>query len=173
MADLARHLRNLVEQRSHLADVVGVGRRHTRSQGDAVGIGDHMVLAAGLGPVYGTGAGLRRRRRPPARSCCRSAPAPRRSCRRPAACPAGSAGSCPRSRLAASPAAVASSVIPQPQFISQGRSSQGKPVLRMKRMPVRAARSEMGGWPPLGLGVHSGSNGSMISHSCRVGGAWP
>src|SRR3954465_10835557 len=56
-------------------------------------------------------------------------------------------------------------VIPHPQFISQGRSSQGMPVLSTKRMPVRTARSVTGGWPPLGLGVHLGSNGSMTSHS--------
>src|SRR4051794_25736471 len=55
--------------------------------------------------------------------------------------------------------------MPQPQFISQGRSSQGMPVLRTNRMPVRAARSVTGGWPPLGLGVHLGSKGSMTSHS--------
>ena len=52
MTDLTRHGRDLVEQRGHLGDVIGVGRRHTRGQGDAVGISDHVVLAAGLGPVY-------------------------------------------------------------------------------------------------------------------------
>ena len=43
-------------------------------------------------------------------------------------------------------------VMPQPQPISWGKSSQGRPVLRMKMIPVRTLRSSSGGRPPLGPG---------------------
>jgi hypothetical protein len=56
-------------------------------------------------------------------------------------------------------------VIPQPQPSSAGRYSQGMPVLSTNRMPVRHARSEIRGRPPLGLGGSGGSSGSMTDHS--------
>jgi hypothetical protein len=56
-------------------------------------------------------------------------------------------------------------VMPQPQPISRGKSSQGIPVLRTKRMPVKALRSSSLGCPPLGLGVHLGRIGSIIAQS--------
>lgn len=52
-------------------------------------------------------------------------------------------------------------VIPLPQFISLGKYSQGVPVLRTNRIPVNAARLEMGGRPPLGFGRSGGNNGSI------------
>src|SRR4051812_26084878 len=58
VADLARHRWDLVEQRRELGHVVDVGRRHRTGQRDAAGVGDHMVLAAGLGAVDRAGAGL-------------------------------------------------------------------------------------------------------------------
>src|SRR3712207_217096 len=59
-------------------------------------------------------------------------------------------------------------VIPEPQPISWGSISQGMPLLRTNRMPVRAARSSMRGLPPLGLGGSSGKSGSITSHSSSV-----
>ncbi len=57
-------------------------------------------------------------------------------------------------------------VTPEPQPISQGRSSQGRPVLRTKTMPVRQARSSTGGRPRLpGLALCRGSSGWIVSHS--------
>jgi hypothetical protein len=56
-------------------------------------------------------------------------------------------------------------VIPDPQPISGGSISHGVPVMSTKRMPVRAARSEIGGRPPLGRGSREGSKGSMTAHS--------
>ena len=41
-------------------------------------------------------------------------------------------------------------VMPQPQPISCGKSSQGMPVLRMKMIPVRTLRSSRKGRPPSG-----------------------
>jgi hypothetical protein len=56
-------------------------------------------------------------------------------------------------------------VIPLPQPISWGSISHCKPVLSTNRMPVRAARLEMRGRPPLGLGGSGGSSGSITSHN--------
>src|SRR3712207_5146691 len=59
-------------------------------------------------------------------------------------------------------------VIPEPQPISWGSISQGTPLLRTNRIPVRVARSSMRGLPPLGLGGSSGNSGSITSHSSSV-----
>jgi hypothetical protein len=58
-------------------------------------------------------------------------------------------------------------VIPLPQPISWGSISQGIPVLSTKMMPVSAARLDMRGRPPLGLGPNGsgGRSGSITSHS--------
>jgi SAM-dependent methyltransferase len=56
-------------------------------------------------------------------------------------------------------------VMPDPQLISWGGISQGMPLLRTNRMPLRAARSSMRGLPPLGLGGSSGKRGSITSQS--------
>ncbi len=57
-------------------------------------------------------------------------------------------------------------VTPEPQPISKGRSSPGRPVLRTTTMPVRQARSSTGGrprWP--GLALCRGSSGWVVSPS--------
>jgi hypothetical protein len=59
-------------------------------------------------------------------------------------------------------------VIPLPHPISLGRSSQGIPVLRTKRIPVKALRLGIGGRPPFGRGFGDGSNGPMISQNSSV-----
>ena len=56
-------------------------------------------------------------------------------------------------------------VMPQPQPSSAGRYSHGMPVLSTNRMPVRAARSETRGRPPLALGGSGGNSGSTMAHS--------
>jgi len=56
-------------------------------------------------------------------------------------------------------------VIPEPQPISWGRYSQGTPVFRTKRIPVKAARCSIGGRPPFGRDDCLGSRGSMSSHN--------
>ncbi len=55
-ADLARHRRDLVEQRRELGDVITVGRRPAHGHGDARGVGQDVVLAARLAPIHGAGA---------------------------------------------------------------------------------------------------------------------
>ena len=55
--------------------------------------------------------------------------------------------------------------MPEPQPISGGSISQGVPVLKMNRMPVNVARSEIGGRPPLGRGGRTGKSGSITAHN--------
>jgi len=59
-------------------------------------------------------------------------------------------------------------VMPLPQPISRGRYSQGVPVLRTNRMPVKQARSDTRGRPPLGLGGSGGIWGFIRCHSSSV-----
>lgn len=54
-------------------------------------------------------------------------------------------------------------VMPQPQPISWGSSSQGIPLRSTKRMPVKAARSGTRGLPPFGFGGSGGRSGSIAS----------
>ena len=56
-------------------------------------------------------------------------------------------------------------VIPHPQPISLGSISQGMPLRRTNRMPVKAARSGTRGRPPFGFGFSGGNNGATCSHS--------
>jgi hypothetical protein len=56
-------------------------------------------------------------------------------------------------------------VMPEPHPISWGSISQGMPLCKTNRMPVRALRSGTRGRPPRGLGGSGGSNGSMTSQS--------
>src|SRR5580700_8726226 len=41
-----------------LRNLIDIGRRHLRGQGDALGIRQHMVLATGFAPIRGIGAGI-------------------------------------------------------------------------------------------------------------------
>jgi hypothetical protein len=59
-------------------------------------------------------------------------------------------------------------VMPLPQPISLGRYSQGVPVLRTNRIPVKQARSGTRGRPPLGLGGSGGIWGLIRCHSSSV-----
>ena len=83
-------------------------------------------------------------------------------------------------RLSQIPAACQSrslrqQVMPHPQPISWGKSSQGIPVRSTNKMPVSAARLETWGRPPLGLVFTGGRRGSTNSHnsSGRIGFAMP
>jgi hypothetical protein len=59
-------------------------------------------------------------------------------------------------------------VIPLPQPISRGRISQGMPLRRTNRIPVKVARSARRGRPPLGLAFSGGSSGAIRSHSASL-----
>ena len=56
-------------------------------------------------------------------------------------------------------------VIPEPQPISCGSISHCKPLLSTNAIPVSAARSDMRGLPPLGLGGSGGNSGSITFHN--------
>ncbi len=56
-------------------------------------------------------------------------------------------------------------VIPEPHSSSCGSICQGMPLRRTNKMPVRHARSEMRGRPPLGRRGVVGKNGSTRSHN--------
>jgi hypothetical protein len=59
-------------------------------------------------------------------------------------------------------------VMPEPQPISGGKYSHGRPVESTKRMPRSTLRFGIRGLPPLGFSGSGGSNGSMTSHSSSV-----
>jgi hypothetical protein len=55
-------------------------------------------------------------------------------------------------------------VMPEPQPNSFSNISQGIPLRRTNRMPLRQARSGKRGRPPCGLGFGDGKRGSITSH---------
>jgi hypothetical protein len=77
----------------------------------------------------------------------------------------------PASRDSRGDASVSAGPSALPQPISWGSISQGMPLLRTKRMPVRAARSGTGGRPPFGLRRCFGSSDAIraqpVAHQRR------
>jgi len=59
-------------------------------------------------------------------------------------------------------------VTPLPQPISWGSISHGMPDFNTKMIPASAARSEIGGRPPFGLGCLAGKSGSITAHSSSL-----
>lgn len=167
VATLTGDRRDRVNQRQKLSHVVSVRTGKYRGERNAVRIGDDVVLRAVLPAIRGVGAGLR----PPktARTEALSTTARDQSillasrnrlsslwwmsCQTPASC-----HSCNRRQQ----------VMPHPQPISCGRSSQGMPVLSTNRMPVNVRRWSIGFRPPLGRGLGGGRQGSMSSQSLSV-----
>lgn len=163
----SRHGWNGINQRNQLGDVVAIGRSENGGQWNAIRIGEHVMLRAGLGAIRRVGASLG----PPktARTLALSAMArdqsmssapcnPLRSawwmsCHTPASCQS-------RSRR--------QQVMPEPQAISRGRYSQGMPVFSTNRMPVSALRFSIGGRPPLGYVRGGGRMGSIAFQSSSV-----
>ncbi len=158
-----------VDQWDYLGHIVAVRARDGRRQWNASRFCDDVMLGAGLPPICRIRPGLR----PPktARTLELSMMARDQSIwsalfRR---------SSNTRWRVSHTPAIVQSrsrlqQVIPQPQPISWGRSSQGMPVLSTKRMPVMVSR-----WPTgLRPGYRNrrrgngGMNDSRMSHCSSV-----
>jgi hypothetical protein len=158
---------NRVDQRQQLGYVVTVRAGEFRGQRNALRIGDEVMLRPAFSAICRIRTGLR----PPktARTLALSTTARDQSsrsaacrwlsntCRMSSHTPA-SCHSCNRRQQ----------VIPHPQPISWGRSSQPMPVLSTKRIPVRAFRWGTGGRPPLGRGFAAGNTGSTSSHSSSV-----
>ena len=59
-------------------------------------------------------------------------------------------------------------VTPEPQPSSCGSISHGMPDLSTKMIPLKAARSETRGRPPLGLGGSGGSSGATRAHNSSL-----
>jgi len=63
-------------------------------------------------------------------------------------------------------------VIPEPQPSSLGSISQGMPLRRTNRIPLRQARSDMRGRPPFSLDLAGGKRGAIRFHkSSEISGA--
>jgi len=147
--------------------VVAVGPRQERGQRDSGALDHKMALRARFAPI--------RRIRPrevapllpgilaeskEARLQSRRSASPSRSksiwCSRsqtPASCQS-------RSRR--------QQVTPEPHPNSWGSISHGMPLFSTKMMPVKAARSETRGRPPLGLGGSGGSSGATRAHNSSL-----
>jgi hypothetical protein len=153
--------------------LVDIGGRLEADERDALPLGYQMVLGARFGPVGGVRADCLGRR-PPffspfagtvelsmlARLQSIRSASPRRSnkaqCRShqtPASCQS-------RSRR--------QQVIPLPHPISCGSYSHWIPVFNTNTIPVRQARSEMGGRPGFFFGRGFGNNGATTSHNASL-----
>lgn len=153
-------------QQRELGNVIGVGTSHLGHQRDALCVRDHVVLAALFGAIGGIGARLG----PPftARREALSITA-RDQSSWSAPCKRASNTSC---RCCHTPAAFQSrkrrqQVMPEPQPISWGKSSQPMPVLSTNRIPVSACRLPILGLAPgyrKRRSLAGGNKGSTTSH---------
>ncbi len=161
----AAQRRDCQHQGLQLAAVMYVGRGNLDTQGNALGIGAKMMFAARFAAV----GRIRPRLQPPktARTLLESTTARDQSIR------AATWRRRNNSRWSFShtPACCQSrnrrqQVMPLPQPSSKGRSRQARPVLSTKRIPVSAARSEIGLRPGYFLRrVRGGSSGWMTDHN--------
>ncbi len=171
---LAAHRGHRFHQWKELSHVVGVCARQREAKRDALRVREDVVFAPGFSPIRW----IRPRFLPPkrARTDALSATARDQSstsalfkcasnrscmfCQMPACCQA-----CRRRQQ----------VIPLPQPISWGRYSQGIPVRKTNRMPVRACRLGTAGRPLLLGGLSGGRRGAIRSQSLsgKIGRAMP
>ncbi len=156
---------NRIDQRQQLCDIVAIRSRDLDGQGNAVGIRDQMMLGARFGSIRRIRPGLR----PPKTARIESESTRARE---------KSIWSAPRSSRNKTrwisfqtPAFCQSrrrrqQVMPLPQPISRGRSSQGMPVFRTNRMPVKTARLSKGLRPGCRKRLSlTGNSGSISFHS--------
>ena len=171
-APTTAHSRERVDHRVEVRNVVDVGRRYLRDQRDAAGIGDEVVfgaLLAAIGWVRSSFFPPRTARTEPLSMTVH------RWSRRPRRRSSASRVSCSCCQIPARCHRISrrQHVLPDPQPIWRGNICQGMPDRRTKRMPVRIARSGIGGrpcrWPRFGrrLGI-SGSSRAQIASSTRA-----
>lgn len=163
---------NRVHQRDQLRYIVRIGPGQRGRQGDAVGIGEHVMLRARFAAIRG----IRARLRPPktARTDVLSTTA-----RDQSICLASSNRCSNTQRIFShTPAACQSrsrrqQVMPDPHPISLGKYSHGMPVLRTNRIPVSTERRSFGFRPGFRRRrfLGGGSNGSISFHnsSSKIG----
>ena len=156
-----RHAGHDLQRLDDVGRVRGGGRDDQR---DALRVGQHVMLTADSSSIHRAGAAFS----PPSGALtCEESSSDRDQSMRSARC---SFESITRCNSAQTPAACHSAsrrqqVMPQPQPISCGRSSQAIPVFSTNKMPVNARRSSSRGRPPPDDGSCFGSNGSTIAHS--------
>jgi len=142
-AGLTSDRRNGIDQRQQLSYVMAIGGRDLCGQWDTIGIGEDMMFRAGFPAIRGIGTSVH----PPktARTEAESTRARDQSIllalRR---CVNKSWWSWSQTPALCQSRSRRQQVIPLPQPISCGRYSQGMPVLRTKRIPVRASRLPTG-----------------------------
>src|SRR5437867_2477684 len=133
--DFAAHGRNGIQQRHQLRNVVRIGARQADGQRHAAAIGQDVMLAAGPASI----GRIRPRLGPPfsARTWELSTTARDQSIWS-APCKRASKTACKRVHTPARCQAAnrRQQVMPEPQPISWGRSSQAMPVLSTNKMPV-------------------------------------
>jgi hypothetical protein len=167
-ANLACDWRDTVNQRQKLCDVVAVCTGQYHRKRDAIGVRYQMVFRPFLAAICWVWSCFC----PPktARTDDESTTAREKSIR--SAC--RNLVSITRCILSHTPAFCHScsrrqQVIPQPQPISCGRSSQPIPVFNTNNIPVRASRFDIGFLPGCrNLRFFSGINGFMISHNSSL-----
>ena len=155
--------RHRVEHRLQHSAVVDVGRGQDNGEGNAAGIDEQVALAArpaaigrvragAFAPLFaGTLAASSEHRR---QSIALARPS--RSSR--TRCSRAQTPACCQSRTRRQ------QVMPEPQPISRGSISQGRPDRSTNRMPVSTARSGSRGRPPFGRGGGGGNKGSSSAH---------
>ena len=158
---------NRIDQRDCLLRVVDVGRGVFQCQGRARAVADNMPFRAILAAIGGVRAGAR----PPKRARTEQLSKATFDQSISSATPNSSSNNC--QTCFQTPATCQSrrrrqQVMPQPQPNSCGKYSHGQPVRSTNRMPVSAARSAIGGRPPLRLRLRRGKSGSIRSHSSSV-----
>lgn len=144
--------------------VVNVGCRQQQAQRNALSIDEKMMLRARFAFVRRVGAGL-------VAPFLAATVAESTTARLQSISPARPSFSRSKRRnRSQTPASCQSlrrrqQVMPLPQPISWGSISQGMPLRRTNKMPVKAARSGTRGRPPFGLGFSGGNSGAICSHS--------
>jgi hypothetical protein len=144
-----------------------VGRAQRNGERDALPVHDHMAFRARFaairwirpGFIAPFSAGTAEESREARVQSMRSASPKRSSSRRWSFCQ--TPASCHSRNLR-------QQVIPDPQPISGGKYSHGKPVASTKRMPRRTSRFGMRGRPPFDFSGSGGSKGSMTAQSSSV-----
>ena len=164
---LAFHRRDGLHQGPSLGHIMSVGSSNQSRQWNTLSISNHVMLTACFSPVCGVGSCLippKTARTEALSSDARLQSIPPEDCRHsritwwisshtPTSCQSLS---------------LLQHVMPEPQPISWGKSSQPMPVLSTNKMPVSACLSGILGRPPLGLEGSGGNNGSISSHSSSV-----
>src|SRR5579875_1668097 len=147
--------------------LLATGAGDPADQGEAVALGQQVVLGPRFAPINGVSAGLfapfwARTLEASIRARLQSSWSAAPSRFNSAWCKASQTPATCQSRKRRQ------QVMPLPQCISAGSDSQGMPVLRTKRIPVKQARSGSRGRPPVGFGGSGGSNGSIVSHNVSL-----